>query len=370
VNKTIGFFTGARSDYGIMKRLIAAVANSQQYDYSLYVSGLHLLKNFGYTVDEIKNDGFDIKAAIQVYQEDTEPGQQEFTTLISKLATLLENEKPDVMFILGDRSEAYAAAIACHFAGVKIIHSGGGTLTKGAVDNIYRYNISNLSDIIFATSKGSYERLFKAPILSEKELIFTGSLAIDAIKKFQVDPKPIVDFVPEIASKAYILMTFHPVTRSGEAIEEAMNDSIKAIIEKGGTVLVTYPNNDPGYPNILEVIEKWSGHEQVVVRKNLGAQGYYAALNACSFVIGNSSSGLMEAPYFNKPVINIGSRQQGREYDENITNVECNSLAIRSVIDLGYEEGWPETKCQQIYGKGHALERIMDYFETSLLIQN
>jgi UDP-hydrolysing UDP-N-acetyl-D-glucosamine 2-epimerase len=369
VKKKIGFFTGARSDYGIMKRLIAAVSNSQEYSYCLYVSGLHLVKKFGYTVDEIKHDGFDVKAAIQVYQEDTEPGHQEFTMLISKLAILLEQEKPDAMFILGDRSEAYAAAISCHFAGVKIIHSGGGNLTRGAVDNIYRYNISNLSDVIFATSKGSYERLLKVPILNEKELVFTGSLAIDAIKKFQIDPKPIADFVPEIASKVYVLMTFHPVTRSGEAIEEAMNDSIKTIIEMGGTVLVTYPNNDPGYPGILKVIEKWSGHEQVVVRKNLGAQGYYAALNACSFVIGNSSSGLMEAPYFNKPVINIGSRQEGREYDRNIINVECNAQAIKRVIFFGYEEGWPETKCDQIYGDGHALERIMSYFESSLSTQ-
>lgn len=348
-----------------MKRLIAVISESQQFDYSLYVSGLHLLKNFGHTIDEIKRDGFEIKEVIDVYKEDAEPGHEEFTLLISKLSVLLQQEKPDVMFILGDRSEAYAAAIACHFAGVKIIHSGGGNLTKGAVDNMYRYNISNLSDIILATSKGSYGRLEKVPVLDDKALVFTGSLAIDAIQHFQQNPKPVTDFVPELEAN-FALMTFHPVTLSGEAIEEAMSHSIKTIVERDTTVLITYPNNDPGYQGILEVIEKWRGREKVVVRKNLGAQGYYAALQACDFVIGNSSSGLMEAPYFNKQVINIGSRQEGREYDESITNVECNLEEIEKTIENGYASDWAATTCGQIYGDGHALERIMRYFNETL----
>jgi UDP-hydrolysing UDP-N-acetyl-D-glucosamine 2-epimerase len=369
VKKTIGFFTGARSDYGIMKRLIAAVASSEEFDYSIYVSGLHLLKSFGYTIDEIRNDGFEIKAAIDVFREDTEPGQKEFTLLISYLSSLLEREKPDAMFILGDRSEAYAAAVACHFAGVTIIHSGGGNLTKGAVDNIYRYNISNLSDVILATSKGSYERLLGIPVLDEKELVFTGSLAIDAIKQFQDSPKHIADFVPDLRPGAFALMTFHPVTRSEEDIAQAMDDSLTAITSTGTTVLVTYPNNDPGYQSILEVIEKWRSHDKVVIRKNLGAQGYYAALNACIFVIGNSSSGLMEAPYFHKQVINIGSRQEGREHDGSVTNTDCKPKYIKEAIDQGFEQGWSETTCDEIYGDGRALERIMAYFRKKLSAQ-
>lgn len=369
MKKTIGFFTGARSDYGIMKRLISAVASSEEFDYSIYVSGLHLLKSFGYTIDEIKADGFEIKAAIQAYKEGVEPGQKEFTLLISHLSSLLEREKPDAMFILGDRSEAYAAAIACHFAGVTIIHSGGGNLTKGAVDNIYRYNISNLSDVVLATSKGSYERLLSIPVLDEKELVFTGSLAIDAIRRYQAQPKPVTDFVPELRHGAFALMTFHPVTRSEEDIAQAMDDSLRAITSAGTTVLITYPNNDPGYQGILDIIEKWRSHGKVVIRENLGAQGYYAALNACIFVIGNSSSGLMEAPYFHKQVINIGSRQKGREHDGSVTNVDCQLKSIKEAINQGFEEGWPDAACDEIYGDGHALEQIMAYFRNNLSAQ-
>lgn len=369
MKKTIGFFTGARSDYGIMKRLIAAVASSEEFDYSIYVSGLHLLKSFGHTIDEIRNDGFDVKASLEVYREGVAPGQQEFTQLISGLSGLLEKEKPDLMFILGDRSEAYAAAVACHFAGVTIIHSGGGNLTKGAVDNIYRYNISNLSDVVLATSKGSYERLLRIPVLDEKELVFTGSLAIDAIKRFQASPKPITDFVPELRPGAFALMTFHPVTRSDEDIAQAMEDSLTAITMTGTTVLVTYPNNDPGYQGILDIIEKWRSHDNVIIRENLGAQGYYAALSACTFVIGNSSSGLMEAPYFHKQVINIGSRQEGRQYDGSIKNIDCQPKNINQAIDLGFEQGWPDTACDEIYGDGRALDRIMTYFRQSLSAQ-
>ncbi len=366
MKRTIGFFTGARSDYGIMKRLIQTVADSPEFDYSLYVSGLHLLKRFGHTIDEIKRDGFDIEATIPVFGEEGEPGQEEFTGLISGLSMLLQGEKPDVMFILGDRSEAYAASIACHFAGVRIIHSGGGNLTKGAVDNIYRYNMSNLADIILATSKGSYHRLQQVPVLSEKKLVFTGSLAIDAIRKFRENPSPVTDVVPELGSDKFALMTFHPVTLSDESIEEAMDLSFQVITKRGMTVLVTYPNNDPGYQGILDVIEKWQNHEQVIVRKNLGAQGYYAALMACSFVIGNSSSGLMEAPYFHKRVIDIGTRQEGREYDGSITRVVCETNAIQQAIEQGFADNWPHTDCDQIYGDGHALQRIMSYFKDSL----
>lgn len=366
MKKTIGFFTGARSDYGIMKRLIAAVANTEDFDYSIYVSGLHLLKRFGHTIDEIRADGLDISAIIDVFREDTEPGQQEFTQLISELSVLLEQKRPDAMFILGDRPEAYAAAVACHFAGVTIIHSGGGNLTKGAVDNIYRYNISNLSDIILATAKSSFERLKAMPVLDEKKLVFTGSLAIDAIKHFQASPKPIAHFVPGILPGAFALMTFHPVTRSDEDIAQAMDDSLKVITDRGHTVLITYPNNDPGYQQILDVIEKWRDHEKVVIRENLGAQGYYAALSACQFVIGNSSSGLMEAPYFHKQVINIGSRQEGREHDGSITHTDCQRESIEEALNLGFKQGWPATACDEIYGDGRALERIMTYFKENL----
>lgn len=361
MRKQIGFFTGARSDYGIMKRLIDAVAKSDKLDYQLYVSGVHLLPSFGFTIDEIKNDGLTIKEVIEVYREDYEPGFVEFSDLITKLSGILKNEKPDVMFILGDRSEAYAAALACHFLKVPIIHSGGGTITEGAVDNIYRYNISNLSDVIFATSKGSYNRLLNAPITSKKKLIFTGSLAIDAIERFRQEPIPIASIIPELKNKNYALMTFHPVTQSEEAIDQAMDLSLKLITERGINVLITYPNNDPGYKSIIKVIEKWQNHDNVIVRKNLGAIGYYSALNSCEFVIGNSSSGLMEAPYFNKQVVNIGTRQEGREHDSNVKTISCDSDNIRQVIENGVRNAWPEVTCERIYGNGNALKTIMDY---------
>lgn len=370
MSKSIGFFTGARSDYGIMKNFIKAVKDSENYSYHIFISGMHLLKKFGNTLNEIKSeDGFSNYTIVESFSEDHEPGYKEFVKIITALCEIFSKNKFDAIFLLGDRFETYAAALACHFCNIPIIHSGGGTITRGAVDNIYRYNISNLATYHFATSKGNFERLKSLPVTENENVFFTGSFAIDAIRKFQLNPRSISEIVPELEPGNFCLMTFHPATKSSEDVAEVMDTAIGKIKSYGKKILITYPNNDPGYKKILTVIEKWSKQKDIIVREHLGALGYYSALSDCIMVVGNSSSGIVEAPYFNKPVLNIGSRQEGREADEVIHTVPCNKSDVLKEIELLFSN-FESKECNCIYGNGDSIERIFNILEKNIFKSN
>lgn len=360
MRKKIIFFTGARSDYGIMKSLLKTLTKIEYFDISLYVSGLHFLKEFGHTIDEIKADGFNIEREIDIFPTDREPNENEFSAILTQVTRYLKQDEPAAFFILGDRIESYAASLASHFAKTPIIHMGGGNITEGANDNIYRYNITNLAHFHFATSKNNYCRLKEIRIIENDTLFLTGSFAIDAIQEFKKHPKPITEFVSQLDEKNFCLMTFHSSTKKQEDIATVMDFSIDYIIEKGLDILLTYPNNDKGYQTILEVIKKWKNHKHVHVKEHLGAIGYYAALNDTKLVIGNSSSGLIEAPYFQKPIINIGTRQEGRDCDEGITSVKCSIKDTREAIEQHFNANFKSIKNNNLFGDGNTVKTTIN----------
>ncbi|MEX2483765.1 MAG: UDP-N-acetylglucosamine 2-epimerase [Brumimicrobium sp.] len=358
MKRKIAIFTGARSEFGIMKNLIKRIDADLDLDYSLYVSGMHLLKGFGDTFKEIEAEGIAIHFKIPIYTENKAPDSKEFSNAITAFSEVLSKDQPDGVFIIGDRPEAYAMALAAHFNKVKVYHSGGGTITKGAVDNIYRYNITNLSTHHLTTSIMNYERLLSLPTVNKEDVYFTGSVAIDAIFDFLKHPVHISDHINGL-EKNFCLMTFHAVTQNKENIAEIMNVAIETILKNNFKILITYPNNDPGYQEILEIINKWESNPDICVVENLGSKRYYAAMYSCDFVIGNSSSGIIEAPYFNKPVINIGTRQEGREADDNIISINANTINVKNVLNKKFNEGWKPINNNNIYGKGEAMEQIL-----------
>jgi UDP-N-acetylglucosamine 2-epimerase len=188
----------------------------------------------------------------------------------------------------------------------------------------------------------------------------------DDIFSFLEKPVPISHFVPEITDEPYALMTFHSVTNAHEPIAEILRASVSQILSHGFKVMLTYPNNDEGTQEILQAIESVENLDGVVIRKSSGAQGYYAALNDCEFVIGNSSSGVREAPYFNKPVVNVGTRQDGREMDEGVESVEPTVEAVTAALADGFERAWPKYPCAEIYGSGNTSPAIRDVLYTLL----
>ena len=365
MKKKIGFFSGARSEYGIMKGIIKRLEKNPSFNYELYISGMHLLDSMGNTIKEINQDKIKISNKIYAFKEKKSPNYIEFTKIINDLSQIFKKNKINALFLIGDRIETYAAALAAHFCGVQIIHCGGGAITKGSLDNIYRYNISNLSKIHLITSLKNYERLKKnSPKL--ENLFFTGSFAIDSIMNFKKNPKPLNDFIPKLKKHSFCLMTFHPTQTIYEDIPEIMDVCIKYLLEKGIKILITYPNNDYGYQKIIEVIKKWENNTSIFIQKNLGSQNYYSALNDCLFVIGNSSSGIIEAPYFNKTVINIGSRQEGREIDEGVFSIKASSKTLIEVLDKNFKKGWATFPCNYIYGKGDSIKKIVEIIDENV----
>ncbi|MCS4049226.1 UDP-N-acetylglucosamine 2-epimerase [Salinibacter ruber] len=366
---SIAFLTGARSEYSLAKDFLFALESDEDFELAVVPNGMHLLESYGMTVNEIREDGFYIFEEVPTYADGNLTKSEELSRTVRMMRNTLSRLSPDAVFIIGDRIEAYGSALAAHFADIPIIHSGGGHLTPGAVDNIYRYNISNLSDLHFVTSRGAYERLIKCALVESKNVHFVGSVAVDQIKRFKEKPKEVDQFVPGLEENSFALMTFHPVTSADEDITDVMKASIEEILNYDTKVLLTYPNNDKGSGEIMSVIDCFRIKEDVFAEPHLGAEGYYAALDDCLFAIGNSSSGIMEAPYFHKPVIDIGSRQEGRAKDDPIVSIPSTPKQVRSAIKKGFSEGWPEKNCSHLYGKGNSvmkvIKNIKNYFSST-----
>ncbi len=355
----LGFVTGARSEYELSRKLLYEIRKHPAIRYEIVVTGMHLLPEFGNTVSVIENDGHHIASKVPFFTGTDK--QTEFSEGIKNIARVLRERAYDYVFVVGDRIEIYAAALAAHLCKVKIIHLGGGNITKGVDDNIYRYNITNLADIHFVASKNNYERLKQLPIINISNVYFTGNTSIDQISDFNRKPVSIDSIFPNLSHCSFALMTFHPVPN--ENLPEVMGFSISKILEYDTKVLLTYTNIDEGYENILNVINKWHGNERVLISKNLGAVNYYAALKDCLFVIGNSSSGITEAPYFYKQVLNVGSRQEGRDRDTGIVDIKPEVECVSASIENGFHKGWPLVKNNNIYGNGTAVTSIMSVLE-------
>ena len=355
----LGFLTGARSEYGVMRELIRKVSEDIFFTPVIYVTGMHFLGKYGYTFDEIKADNFASIVEMPCYTEGQRNKKDDFVSLIDSITKGLVLIRPDYFYIVGDRVEAYAGALAAHFLNIPIAHFAGGQITKGAVDNIYRYNISNLSTIHFVTNRYAVDRLKQIPIIENENIYFVGSSAVDNIFNYLKNPCDLTDFDPRLRRNSYVLMTFHSQTIGEFNVSKAMDVSIETIIKAGKYVLVTYPNNDNGAEEIINIIHKWEKNCNVIVVPNLGAEKYYAAIDNSLFVIGNSSSGVIEVPYFEKFTINVGQRQSGRNAPQSVINTESDyDLLIATILEF-IEKKDQKPKQEYIYGHGNSIGMII-----------
>lgn len=357
----IGFVTGARSEYGIMKRVITELKTDPLFDVKIVATGMHYQHKYGDTINEIRKDAIAPIIDAPCYVEEKRPKEKDFVSLIDTLYKVFEENPFDVIYIIGDRLEAYGAALAAHFLKIPVAHFAGGQLTNGAVDNIYRYNISNLSTLHFVTNTFAKERLLQCPIIDGSKVYHVGSSAIDSIKEYLKQPKDAQEIDQRLRRGNYVLMTFHSETKGVNAkntIPEVMDASIATIIRAGIKLLVTYPNNDDGSEAIIKEIENWQDNPNVVVRKNLGSAYYYTAVDNALFVVGNSSSGIIEIPYFQKYTVNIGERQAGRNAPASVISLpdDCEKVieTLRRLLAA------PVCTIQQenIYGQGDSVNQI------------
>ena len=357
----IGFITGARSEYGIMKRVIRELVADNSFEVSIVATGMHYLHKYGDTIYEIRSDALAPIIDAPCYVEEERDKEKDFVFLIDTLHNVFKEHPFDVVYIIGDRLEAYGAALAAHFLKIPVAHFAGGQLTNGAVDNIYRYNISNLATIHFVTNIFAKQRLLQCPIIDGNNVYHVGSSAIDSIKEYLKHPREADEIDERLSRDNYALMTFHSETKGVKAkntIPEVMDLAIRTILKGNKKLLITYPNNDDGSEAIIKVIEEWQDNQDVVVRKNLGSDYYYTAVDNALFVIGNSSSGIIEIPYFQKYTINIGERQAGRNVPASVISLPDDCEQVKCVLNKLLIDPSCKLQREYIYGRGDSVEQI------------
>ncbi len=358
--------TGSRAEYGILKALLKKIKKSKKLDLQIIVTGMHLLPKFGYTIKEIEKDGFKIDAKVpMIVSGDTKPSMAiSIGVGIIGLTQAIESLNPDIVLVLGDRFEMLAAAIAAAYSGRIVAHLSGGDSPRAGYDEYTRHAITKISHLHFPTTKKSAKRIIK---LGEnpKYVFPVGSTSLDTIlnkktpskrflcKKYGLDEE-----------KPILLVVQHPVSTHPENAGHEIKITLEAVIELGYQAVVIYPNADPGGKKMIQVIQEFKQKypKNIHAFESLPFEDYLGLMKAANVMVGNSSSGVIEAPSFHLPVVNIGPRQEGRERAENVIDVGYDKEEIKKAIKKAFCDkrfGDRVRRCKNPYGDGKASERIV-----------
>lgn len=337
--RKICFFTGTRAEYGIMSRLMRMVAVSPECEIQIIATNMHLSPEFGLTYKEIEADGFHINKKVEMLlSSDTANGTVKSMGLATiGFADALEDLKPDLVVILGDRYEMLCAAQTCLIYKIPVAHLFGGEITEGAYDDSIRHAITKLSHLHF-TSTEEYRQHIIQMGEQPNRVFYVGSLGVNNIKSEPVMTLlELEDSLNFKLGKKFLLITFHPVTMENNTAAVQCDDLLKALEEVNNEyqLLFTLPNSDTdGRVIISKVNEYVSQHpKKAYAIKSLGKKRYYSALKYATAVVGNSSSGLVEAPSFHIPTLNIGDRQKGRTRGASIIDVSANYPDIKKGLE-------------------------------------
>ncbi len=358
-------FTGTRAEYGILKPVISAINDHSEMNLSLIVTGMHLSKEFGYTINEIKKDGFTICASFEMNPKN-DTGFSMALSIgegIKGTAKALKTNKPDLLIILGDRIEALSACVASVFMNIPVVHFSGGDTTKGSIDESTRHAITKFAHIHFPATQESAERILKMG--EDQWRIFpVGEPSLDTIlnMKYITQNEYEAKFNVDL-SKPLIIMIQHPVTTEPDQVIAQIKPTINAIKKLKFQTIIIYPNSDAGGREIIKEIEVLEDQPYIKIYKNLIRDDFLNTLKYASVMIGNSSSGITEAPSFKLPVINIGTRQEGRQRSTNIIDVQYNEEEIISAIKKAlFDKNFKNlvNNCINPYGDGNSSKRVVE----------
>ncbi|WP_443662000.1 UDP-N-acetylglucosamine 2-epimerase [Clostridium sp.] len=363
MKRKIAVITGTRADYGIFYHILKEIEKHESLDLKLIVCGMHLCPEYGMTINEIEKDGFDIADKFEtILASDTGASMAKSIGLsIISMAQSFERIKPDLLLILGDRGEMLAAATAAIHMNIPVAHIHGGEVT-GTVDESVRHAITKLSHIHFPANEDSKQRIIKLGE-KEKDIYVVGAPGLDYIKKTQYISRSEMLKRFELEDDKIFLLTQHPVTTERDMVEWQIRETLDAVVELGYQTIVSYPNSDNGGREIIKVIEEYRAkYPFLKVFRNLSQVEYLSFLDIAEVMIGNSSSGIIEAPSFKLPVVNIGSRQDGRLRASNIIDVSYGKESvIRGIKKAIYDESFKIQLeiCTNPYGDGNASGKIV-----------
>lgn len=392
--ENIALVTGARSEYGILKPLIKEILNSSKLNLQLIVTGMHLLKKFGYTINDIKKDGFSIASIVKMYQDDTSKlpktdfhpqyyaqglanGITGFVDTYTKLNT-------DAVIVFGDRLEQFVAAISATILKLPIFHiQGGDKADSGHIDEVVRHSITKFAHLHFPATEKSAERIIKMG--EEKWRVYnTGGLSIDALMQVpRIDKNNLFRRLGLETRKKVIVCIYHPVHLEShlagiqfKEILKALNHFVGQNIEKSRCsrystndnfqIVIIYPNNDAGSELIIDEINKLPPKPYIKIFKSLEHGLFINLLRCTNILVGNTSCGIIEGSALKIPFIHVGSRNKNREHSNNVIFVDAKDVEITRAInfalnDKNFLTNLKSSRCP--YGDGKASKRIRSIIE-------
>lgn len=353
--------TTTRADYGIMRPLLKKLDSEDWADLKVAVSGTHLLKSFGNTISEIEADGLCIDAKISIMSKNNENVTDTADIMaktVKKFTEYFLVSKPDVILVLGDRFEMFEAAAAAVICRIPLVHIAGGETTEGAIDEAFRHSITKMSFLHFASTEEYRRRIIQ---LGEdpKRVFNTGALGVENVKKVKcLSRKQLSQELGFELDRPYAVVTFHPVTLEKQSALKQLNELLNVLKNHPEMkFIITKANADPEGQKINEELEKFvrkNGH--CILVASLGTLKYFSAIKHSVCVIGNSSSGIVEVPSFNKPTVNIGDRQKGRIQADSIINCKPEEKDIERALRKALKY---EGKTVNPYGNGRTSDRMV-----------
>ncbi|MEO6176085.1 MAG: UDP-N-acetylglucosamine 2-epimerase [Flavobacterium circumlabens] len=365
----LGVLTSSRADYGIYLPLLQKIKNDSFFELELIAFGTHMSRSHGYTLSDIEKEGYNCihKISSLISNDDEESISSSYGLTVLKFADFWSKNMYDLVFCLGDRYEMSAAVQAGIPFGVKFAHLHGGETTLGAIDNVYRHQITLASVLHFASTDVFKQRIIEITG-SSKNVFSVGSLSLNNIKSFVPVEKQIFFDTYTIPNEKFALVTFHPETVSlNDNVHYAkiMKDSLEIISVKM-FVIITMPNADTQGSIYREAIKNLKNEfpNRFLLIENFGKNNYFSAMYYAEILIGNTSSGILEAASFGKYVVNVGDRQKGRAQSANVLNCDFDQPAIIAAVTEVFNKG--SFQGENIYYKDGVSDSIVKIIKKHL----
>ena len=368
--KKICIITGSRAEYGLLRWVMQGILDDPELDLLIVATGMHLSPEFGLTYKVIESDGFIINRKVEMLtSSDSSIGIAKSIGLgMIGFADTLNELKPDLIVVLGDRFEIFSAVSAALVAKIPVAHLHGGEATEGLIDEGIRHSITKMSHLHFVAAEAYRQRVIQ---LGENpdNVFLVGGLGVDSIKRLKLLNREEIEASLDFKfSQKNLLITFHPVTLEKSSAENQMGQLLAALADLKDTKLIfTLPNADTDGRVLIKMVQDFVElHNNAKAYTSLGQLSYLSCLSQVDAVVGNSSSGLLEAPSFKKGTINIGDRQRGRLQAESVINCEPMRVSIKSAFEKLYSREFQDQLRAVVnpYGDGGASDKIISLIKT------
>lgn len=353
-HKKIAFLTGTRADFGKIKSLIQILQNNVQLEPHIFVTGMHMMEKYGLTLIEVQNCGF---KNISTFENYTDESTMDLTLAktIEGFSSYVKNLNPDLIIVHGDRVEAMAGAIVGSLNNILVAHIEGGELS-GTIDELIRHSVSKLSHVHFVSNKSAKKRLIQMGELPES-IYKIGSPDIDIMFSDNLPDLKEVKSYYDIPFDNYAVVMFHPVTTEIDKMKAYASNFVEALKKSQSNYVVIFPNNDLGSKFIIDFYEELTNNDSFKVFPSIRFEYFLTLLKSADFIIGNSSAGIREAPYYGIPTINIGTRQENRALHSHIINVGYGTDEILNAVNSDLTKTSVDAKS---FGSGNSAKLFLN----------